>query len=862
MESLFDIHCSIGQTVGSNKVQRGPLGRKRFERHAVHTGSADDKDGPYFCAALMQGTVRGTVKIVRCTLIVIDIDKMSKRETEKMLFMLSESHLEHIIYTTTRHTPESPRYRLVFNPSRTMSIEEYKCVTGQLCEDLAITNPDPASFAPANPMFYPLALAGNIDDAYIEHIEGKPVDVEPYVRAMVNADDGDNFQSHASTNGPLAIPGALNEHVWLSKVLEAYPANGLDYEMWRECGMALYHQTEGRGFEIWYQWSAQNEEMHGRKYGREIMLKKWASFKVDPHARGVTLRSILNKKNASGRSILSVAYKNLVKEIAEPAELNRVRIDIQDDKFIQTADYKGIATAYRSAAKRVSGDDMSIGEAMQLLRSDHAIGGKKSYFHNHYVFSERENQYYNLRTKSPLPLGSMNYMYGDRMPASNSGERKVVHRVLTNASNGYEKPRVIQGLGYEVGGDTLISDGGELYLNQFNPESWPAVERRFDPDDPLDRQIKEMVFKHLKLICNGEAALVRMILQHIGHLRQRPMRRMHFAYAISSLLQGVGKSTLRQLYETVLGVEQVNLVSAENIAEGFNAFTAAPKLMTFIEEFEFDSRREQNRAIKKMKDLITSDTVSLRKMRTDAHRQRTYTAYALFSNDEYVLGHESVGRRWVPIVVDCVNEEQCTRVLGVGLKEFFNNYHRLLVDNKERFVSYFDQISLEGFETERPPETQHKHLFIDNIPAARMLRVIQEIVEENTSFDLTAEVACGNSVAKLVRNHLDFNDSVDSDELKHFNSSQQRILITKALRMLGYQQLLQDSSRVHLPFEEQQRVRLDDVWIKDHQRFGGVKGVERLKQHLKRVKKMREFEAESRQQSNVVTMDGNAYEEI
>lgn len=864
MASLLDTETCIGKSIERKKLTIAKLGDHYSSEHAIFPGKAEDKDGPYFCAGLMNGP-RSLDNLLHCTLIVVDVDEITPIQAERVRFMLDQSGYEHILYSTTRHTPQAPRFRLILNPSRVLDVTEYKYVVHSLCNELSIDTRCNASNVPSTPMILPLAVAETYKFRINQYIEGKPVDVDRILQAMQTDENWQESHVSDQTNEPMAIPGGLPEVNWLNHILLAYPAKGLDYEQWMEVGFALHHQTDARLFDLWLHWSRLNTEVHGRTIDENKMRYKWDRSKANPASRGVTLRHILNRKNTSNRTVLALAYRGLLSEIQEPEHLKALVSDIQSDTFVKINDYPIIRKELRKASIRVNNDELSIGEAMAMLRPDHKVNETESYYYENYLFSEQDSCYYDVYTKRPISIISMNYKYGSQMPLNNSGERKVVHKVLSNASNGVVSPRMMAGTTYDIDAGAVYVDQqtGKHYLNLFEPDSWPLFDEPWNTQDhDIDREIKAMIHSHFKLLCNGDAQVMALLLQHLAHLRQRPMKRIHFAYAISSQLHGVGKSTLIKLYKAVLGENQINLLSAANIKEDFNAYAGAPHLMSFIEEFEFDTRREQNTAIKKMKDLITNDQVSLRKMRVVPYKARAYTAYALFSNDEYVLGHESTGRRWVPIVVDSINLEQCSRMLGMEHRDFYNRYNQLLSEHSDRFCAYFDQLPLDGFNSEQPPQTAFKNMFVESIPAARMARVVKEIIEYKHTTDLTDSYASSNSAYIAVRNYIDFTDSSDADELKAHKPSVLRRLVTQALQMLEYRKVDEGVGRVRLPFSDCQRTQLREVWIKDHHRYGGSHNVNKLRRHMNKVIERRQFDQGKKISGKVVDMNGDPLEDL
>ncbi len=72
----------------------------------------------------------------------------------------------------------------------------------------------------------------------------------------------------------------------------------MTYHDWVRVGMAIYHETDGDGFSLWDDWSAQ-----GSKYpGRDVMLEKWESFGGHPGPI-VSGRTLLHMAEAAGAHV-------------------------------------------------------------------------------------------------------------------------------------------------------------------------------------------------------------------------------------------------------------------------------------------------------------------------------------------------------------------------------------------------------------------------------------------------------------------------------------------------------------------------------------------------------------------------------
>lgn len=78
----------------------------------------------------------------------------------------------------------------------------------------------------------------------------------------------------------------------------------LTYDEWRNVGMAVHHETEGDGFDIWDEWSSRSPKYGSSAYGME----RWVSFGRNSSAEYTTMGSVLLMiREAGGETGLEIA---------------------------------------------------------------------------------------------------------------------------------------------------------------------------------------------------------------------------------------------------------------------------------------------------------------------------------------------------------------------------------------------------------------------------------------------------------------------------------------------------------------------------------------------------------------------------
>lgn len=83
----------------------------------------------------------------------------------------------------------------------------------------------------------------------------------------------------------------------IDKCLSVIDAD-IGHDEWLSVGMALHHETQGEGFDLWNDWS----ELGSKYPGREVLLHRWSSF-GKTHDRTVTARSLVHLANEHGAGI-------------------------------------------------------------------------------------------------------------------------------------------------------------------------------------------------------------------------------------------------------------------------------------------------------------------------------------------------------------------------------------------------------------------------------------------------------------------------------------------------------------------------------------------------------------------------------
>jgi len=194
------------------------------------------------------------------------------------------------------------------------------------------------------------------------------------------------------------------------------------------------------------------------------------------------------------------------------------------------------------------------------------------------------------------------------------------------------RPDLHSGNGSPLGAD----NEGRAFFNTYRPPSYMV-----NPEH-LDTPEWTMVEGHFhKLLANGTDAS--HVLDWAAWLVQNPGKKISWVPLIIGS-QGGGKSTVFQILKAALGDKHAAQVNPHALNKEFNGF-AVDYCLVGLEEVKLSSERYD--LVDRLKELITSPTIGVRRMHTAHVDQQNIANYILFSNHEDALAVASGDRRWM-----------------------------------------------------------------------------------------------------------------------------------------------------------------------------------------------------------------------
>ena len=329
---------SLGKSELSKAIIKKDVAWQQIvKKYSTHKVTAV-KGGEYVIGGEFGGGVRDEASMISRTLLVIDIDSYDGH-IDELVFDLSMCPFAFVAYSTWRHTPETPRVRVIAELSRPVTPDEYRVLAKAACESLAVPVAaiDPCSWTPNQPMFAPQHPEGGSFWTMTGKGNAYPV---PAFIATPKVDDIDDLSLMVAAQ-PLDMTD-----VEVDAYLAAYPATGLDYDAWLKCGMALYHQHEGSkaGFTRWVNWS----KLDGDRFDDGEMPSKWKSF--GGSAKPVTMASIIYHVKQAGVVVSTAAgWLEQIEDCVDKHALEKlVQFKISADRSIGPVDLAGLEVAVKT----------------------------------------------------------------------------------------------------------------------------------------------------------------------------------------------------------------------------------------------------------------------------------------------------------------------------------------------------------------------------------------------------------------------------------------------------------------------------------------------------------------------------------
>lgn len=149
----------------STETMQEYLGLKKSEQD-------DKKDIGGFVAGSLSGPRRKAGAVMGRDIITLDFDTIPPGATDDILKRVEALGCGYCIYSTRKHSPASPRLRILLPLDRTATADEYEPIARYMAASIGIEFADPTTFEVTRLMYWPSCC---VDSEYVFSYEDKPM---------------------------------------------------------------------------------------------------------------------------------------------------------------------------------------------------------------------------------------------------------------------------------------------------------------------------------------------------------------------------------------------------------------------------------------------------------------------------------------------------------------------------------------------------------------------------------------------------------------------------------------------------------------------------------------------------------------
>lgn len=548
-----------------------------------------------------------------------------------------------VAYSTFRHTPDAPRFRVAVPLDHEAGKGDYRATVDALADAIGLDGLDACSYTLNQLMFLPSHQEGVKPWSLAQ--DGEPFAVRQgggiVSGAAVDGDDLDELDGLAVTvaNQPLDLTGDQ-----VATILENYPPHDLDYDAWLRVGMALYHQTQGQGYETWVKWSEQSPKHDARQ-----MRTKWRSF--GGSAQPVTMASIIKASGGMGTGVAVDAGGKVAQSLEEEAEQVSDRETYSAFKRrVQALNETQLSPDVRSLLAKIVHEvyakDAGMGlrevkasfkppkkSRASLSDGESAIDAPE--WLESWVYGEADCLFINTAFPDYAIKREAFRAKFDRMPEVVALETDAANFAL----NMVQIPTVVRGM-YWPGQPSLFHSDGKPHVNTYHDSG-------VEPCDVIDadgQSVVDLFVQHVRNTIADEHE-GNLLLDFMAYVYANPGKRVRWGMLLWGI-EGNGKTYFYHVMQQLLG-RNATVINTSMIERPFNDWAVGSRLIG-IEEIRISGTNKW-RVLDQLKPMISNDTIAVEPKGATRYHAPNFASYLMTTNHQDAVPMSDNDRRYCVI---------------------------------------------------------------------------------------------------------------------------------------------------------------------------------------------------------------------
>jgi hypothetical protein len=444
-----------------------------------------------------------------------------------------------------------------------------------------------------------------------------------------------------------------------------------DYDGWLRFLLACYHQSGGT--DLGREWAHRGCRSLDN-YDKKEIDAKWRSgtLKAKGDRKPVTFATVLAEVGNVRREVAvkeSMSAVEKIRKAIQNADEAKIRGEIVSKikkVELDPLDLELVAKSMQARLKELVGVSFPIAKIRGMLTKSggrvDAVGETPDWCVD-WVYVNTHDGFFNLDERQIFKHSGFNVKCGRNVPASENGNKPSAVKYVSD--NGFVDDVAVMAYLPGIDDAVLTLPNGVRAVNTYSPASVPVACDSISADGLV---AVDVVRRHLRVLCGSENEAL-ILEQWLAHQVQFPGVKLLWVPLIQSI-QGIGKSYIAELLNSVLGSSNVGVVAPSQVVSDFNGW-ATGVCVNVLEELKI-SGHNRHEVANALKPLITDRFIQVVDKHVKAHKTINTTNYICFTNHRDAVPLEDEDRRWWVIFCQIESTETIGDPFGLTKADYFN----------------------------------------------------------------------------------------------------------------------------------------------------------------------------------------------